>query len=65
MSGNYDVSGIINTITADGNACAICVTLVGIEFSHEFCVGDFLEPIGGDVLIVDDEEGVDAFYARE
>ena len=37
---------------------------MGIEFAHEFCVGDLLETICGDVLIVDDEEGVDAFDAR-
>ena len=36
----------------------------GIEFAHDFCVGEFLEPIGGDVFIVDDEEGVDEFDVR-
>ena len=35
-----------------------------LEFAHDLCVGDFLEPIGGDVLIVDDEEGDGAFEVR-
>ena len=53
-----------NKIPADGNARAIGVILVGIELAQKICVGDSLGPIGGDVLIADDEEGVDAFDAR-
>ena len=37
---------------------------MGFEFAYKFCVGDFLEPIGWDFLIVDDEEGVGALDAR-
>ena len=37
---------------------------MGLEFAHDFHVGEFLEPIGGDVLIVDYEEGVGVFYSR-
>ena len=51
-------------ITSNGNTHANGVILVWFEFAHDFCVGDFLDPIGGDVLIVDDEEGVGAFDAR-
>ena len=52
-------------IPANGNARAIGVILVGIEFAHDFCVGDFLEPIGGGVLIFDDEEGAGALDMRD
>ena len=54
-----------NKIPADGNARAIGFILVGIEFAHNFRVCDFLEPIGGYVLIVDDEEGVGDFDAMD
>ena len=51
-------------IPTNDNARAIGVILVGIEFAPNFCVGEFFEPIDGDVLIVDDEEGVGDFDAR-
>ena len=44
--------------------CVIGVILVGFEFAHKFCVGDFLAPIGGGVLIADYEEGVGDLDAR-
>ena len=34
-----------------------------IDLAHDFLVGDFLEMIGGDVLIFYYEEGVSAFDA--
>ena len=37
---------------------------MGIESAHNFRVGDFIQPIGGDVLIVDNEAGFGAFDAR-
>ena len=37
---------------------------MGFEFSHDFCVGEFLSPIGGDVLIFYDEEGVNSLDVR-
>ena len=37
---------------------------MGLDFSHDFGVGDFFKTIGGDVLVVDDEEGFSAFDAR-
>ena len=43
---------------------AIGIVLLGLEFAHNFCVGDFLETIGWDVLVLDGEEGVGAFDAR-
>ena len=48
------VARIANEIPDDGNVHAIGVILMGFEFSHNFYVGDLLEPIGGYVLIVDD-----------
>ena len=45
-------------IPANGNARVIGVIIVGFKFTYDFHVGDFLATIGGDVLIVDDEEGV-------
>ena len=51
-------------IADGGNTRAIGVILVGLKFAHVFCVGDFIEPISGDVFIVYDEECVGAFDAR-
>ena len=31
---------------------------MGLESAHDFRVGDFLEPTGGDFLVVDDGEDV-------
>ena len=60
--GHADVVRTANSIPADSNARAIGVILVGIEFTHYFPVGNFHEPIGGDLLIFDDEEGVGSLY---
>ena len=38
---------ITNAIPANGNARAIEVVIVGLEFAHNFRVGDFLDLIGG------------------
>ena len=46
---------IANAILANGNVRTIGVILVGLEFAHEFFVGDVLDPIGRDVLISDDD----------
>ena len=40
------------------------VILLGFEYAHEFFVDDLLAPIGGDVLILDDKEGVGALDLR-
>ena len=42
-------------ISANGKARAIGIILIGLEHALNFSLGDFLEPIGGNVLIVDDK----------
>ena len=37
---------------------------MGIDFAHNFGVGNYFETIGGDVLVVDYAEGVGDFDAR-
>ena len=31
---------------------------MGLDFAYDFGVGDFVSAVGGDVLIVNDEEGI-------
>ena len=37
---------------------------MGLDFANGFGVGGFFETIGGDVLVVDDEEGIGDFDMR-
>ena len=56
-----NVTRIANVIATDGDASAIGVVLVWLYFAHDFGVGDLFAAVTGDVVVVDDEEGVSTF----
>ena len=53
-----NVSRIANKISTDGDASAIGVVLVWLDFTHNFGVGDLFTAVTGDVVVFDDGEGV-------
>ena len=58
-----NIARIANAISTDGEASAIGLVLVWLDFTHTFGVGDFFVAVTGDVVVCDDEEGVDALDA--
>ena len=47
-------------VTANGDASAIWILLVGLDFADEFGVGAVISAVRMDVLVVDDEEVIGA-----
>ena len=52
------VSRIANVLATYGDASAIGVVLVWLDFTHNFGVGDLFTAVTGDVVVFDDGEGV-------
>jgi len=55
-----DISGVTNTTTCDGDAGTIRIVFLRSNFTHYHGVADFLSFVSGDVMIVDEKEGVSA-----
>ena len=47
-------------LSTNGDASAIGVVLVWLDFTHNFGVGDLFAAVTGDVFVFNDEESVDA-----
>ena len=52
------VSRIANVLATYGDASAIGVVLVWLDFTHDFGVGDLLGEVTGDFIVCNDKEGV-------
>jgi len=55
-----DISWVTNTTTSDGDAGTIRIVFIRLNFTHYHGVADFLSFVSGDVMIVDEKEGVSA-----
>ncbi len=52
------ISRVTDTTAYDGDAGAIRIVFIRLHFTHYHGVADFLLYVSGDVMIVDDKEGV-------
>ncbi len=55
-----DISWVTNTTTFDGDAGTIKIVFIRSHFTHYHGVADFLSFVSGDVMIVNEKEGVSA-----
>ncbi len=55
-----DISRVTNTTASNGDAGTIRIVFIRLHFTHYHGVADFLSFVSGDVMIVDDKEGVSA-----
>jgi len=55
-----DISWVTNRTTSDGDAGTIRIVFIRLNFTHYHGVADFLLFVSGDVMIVDEKEGVSA-----
>jgi len=55
-----DIPRVTDAIASDGDAGMIRIIFIRSHITHYYGVADFLSFVGGDVVIVDDKEGVSA-----
>ena len=55
-----DISWVTNTTTSDGDAGTIRIVFIRLNFTHYHGEADFLLFVSGDVMIVNEKEGVSA-----
>jgi hypothetical protein len=60
-----DISWVTNTTASNGAAGTIRIVFIRSHFTHYHGVADFLSFVNGDVMIVDDIEGVSASNSFE